>query len=224
MMLGFLAYRTTSIADATLIPALTPALILVLARRLFGEQRSRRQIVLAVAAFAGVAVVVLGAGKNSGQSLKGDLFSAGNLFVWTAYLVLAKQIRNRNVHSWSLIATFFTIAAVVVTPYCLIASNDLLASKPRDYVLYAVMIVGPGTLGHGLMTWANKYVDLSISSVLSLANPVLSMVWAWMIYGERLGPEQLVGVCVVIGALALITLDPSPAGAVSIEVTDGAVA
>lgn len=139
--------------------------------------------------------------------MRGDLFAVGNLTVWAVYLIMAKRVRNDGVHSWTLIATFFTIAAIVVTPFCLLIADDLGSSRPKDWVLYSVMLLVPGLFGHGLMTWAQQHVDLSLSSVLTLANAPLSMVGAWLLYNQSLTPVQVGGVIVVIGALALIAMD-----------------
>ena len=210
MLLSFQSFKLTSIANATLIPALTPAVVLLVAGRLFGERRNRRQIGLAALGFVGVAVVVLGAGSGGDASLSGDAYALANLFVWTSYLLMAKQLRNDDVPAWALIATFFTIAAVCVTPFSVLLSDDLGASTGKDWLLYLVMIVGPGLVGHGLMTWAQRDVDISVSSVLTLANAPLSMVGAWLLYGQSLRIVQVVGVTVVIGALALIAIDQAP--------------
>ena len=210
MVFGFLAYRSTSIANATLIPALTPAVILVVANRLFGEQRSRRQLVLASAAFVGVTVVVLGGGTSGSSSLLGDLYSAANLVAWTAYFIAAKRIRDENVHSWSLIATIFTIAAVLVTPVSLLLSDDMSAVQPSDLFWCLATALLPGLVGHGLMTWAQRDVEISVSSVLTLGNAPLSMVGAWAFFGESLNLLQGAGVLVVLAALALLALDQTP--------------
>jgi drug/metabolite transporter (DMT)-like permease len=57
---AFASFRETTIADATLIPALQPVLVLVVAARVFGERRSTTEIVAAAAAFIGVGAVVAG--------------------------------------------------------------------------------------------------------------------------------------------------------------------
>ncbi len=207
MITSFGAFRNTSVANATLIPSLTPAVVLVFAPRLLGEQRTARRIAWAVVAFAGVAVVVLGGGAGGEAHVRGDLFAVGNLVAWAAYLIMSKKIRNEGVHAWALIAAFFTVAAVFCTPFCVIGSDDLGASTGKDWWLYAAMVVVSGLLGHGFMTWAQEHVDLSLSSVLTLANAPLSMVGAWILFGEALKPVQIAGVLVVIVALAMIALD-----------------
>ena len=49
---GFASFQETSIVNATLIPALQPVLILLLATRMFGERRSGVELAYAALAFA----------------------------------------------------------------------------------------------------------------------------------------------------------------------------
>ena len=78
MIVGFTSYQQTSIANATLIGALQPVLMLFIGPMLFGDRRGVRQVLLAVIALAGISTVVLGAKQSSGASLHGDVL-AGNL-------------------------------------------------------------------------------------------------------------------------------------------------
>ncbi|MEZ5258706.1 MAG: EamA family transporter [Ilumatobacteraceae bacterium] len=93
---------------------------------------------------------------------------------------------------------------MVVTPYTLIVADDLGAVQPRDLLLVGGMILGPGLVGHGLMTWAQAEVDISVSSVLTLGNAPLSMVGAWVFFGQSLNLLQILGIGGVIASLAAI--------------------
>jgi drug/metabolite transporter (DMT)-like permease len=200
---GFASFRETSIVNATLIPALQPVLILLLATRLFGERRSGVELAYAGLAFAGVVVVVAGASAD-GSSLEGNVFAVLNLLVFTGYFLLGKRIRDANVHSWSLLAAVFIGACVVVVPWALVASHDLDAIHGSDWLLLLGLILFPGMVGHGLMTWAHHYVDVTVTSMMTLANPVVSIVGAWIIYEQDLTPAQLAGGVVVLVALGAI--------------------
>ena len=92
---GFASFQETSIANATLIPALQPVLILLLASRLFGERRTRTELLYATLALAGVVVVVAGA-SGDGESLAGNIFAVLNLLVFTAYFLLGKHAPRRS--------------------------------------------------------------------------------------------------------------------------------
>ena len=54
------------------------------------------------------------------------------------------------------------------------------------------------------MTWAHHYVDVTVTSMMTLANPVVSIVGAWIIYDQELSAEQIAGGAVVLVALGAI--------------------
>ena len=200
---GFASFLETSIVNATLIPALQPVLILFVATRLFGERRAPVELAYAAIALAGVVVVVAGA-SSEGSSLEGNVFAVLNLLVFTGYFLLGKRARDTDVHSWSFLAAVFIGACVVVVPWSLIASHDLGAIHGTDWLLLLGLILFPGMVGHGLMTWAHHYVDVTVTSMMTLANPVVSIVGAWILFDQDLQPAQMVGGVVVLVALGAI--------------------
>jgi drug/metabolite transporter (DMT)-like permease len=200
---GFSSFQETSIANATLIPALQPALVLLVATRLFGERRSRGELAWAFVAFAGVTAVVLGA-DGADASWYGDLLAVGNLLVFTAYFLLAKQARSGDVHSWSFLAAVFAVTAVVVVPWSVAVSGQVQVVHGTDWIFVLALVLLPGMVGHGFMTWAHHYVDVTVTSMLTLANPVVSIVGAWVLFSEDLGAVQLVGTIAVLVALGSI--------------------
>jgi drug/metabolite transporter (DMT)-like permease len=207
MIVGFTSYQTTSIANATLIGALQPALMLLIGPLLFGDRTGARQVLLAVIALGGISTVVLGANQSSGASLHGDVLALINLGLWTAYFVRVKQIRNRGVHSGALLAGVFCVAAVVVSPWVLLTSHDLGAIHGSDWLAIVAMVLVSGLVGHGLMTWAQRHLDITLASLLTLGSPVISAVGAWMVFGQRLSGVQIAGALVVLVALSAIVLE-----------------
>lgn len=203
MVTAFVSFRETSIANATLIPALQPALILVIAARSFGERRAATEVIAAAAAFAGVFGVVVG-GDVGQRSTYGDLLAVANLFTFTGYFLLAKRIRVGDVHSWSFLAAVFIGVATLVVPWSLLVSDSAGMTSGTDWLLVVTLVMLPGMVGHGFMTWAHHYVDVSVTSILTLANPVISIAGAWVLFSEALTPIQIAGALAVLGALAVI--------------------
>ena len=200
---GFMSFQKTSIVNATLIPSLSPALVLIVASRMFGERRSRTEIVCAVVAFVGVAAVVVGS-HATGGSVSGDLLAVANLLVFTGYFLLAKQVRGGDVHSWSFLAAIFVVTSLVVTPWSILVSGGVDVVHGSDWLLILGLVLIPGMIGHGFMTWAHHYVDVSVTSTLTLANPVVSIVGAWILFSESLGLVQIAGAITVLAALGAI--------------------
>jgi drug/metabolite transporter (DMT)-like permease len=206
-LVGFSSYQSTSIANATLIGALQPALMLFIGPLLFGDRSSSRQIVLAVIALGGISTVVLGASQSSGASLKGDVLALINLGVFTTYFVRIKQVRNKGVHSIALITGVFFVAAVTITPWVLLTSDDIGGIHGLDWLSIVGMVMLPGLVGHGLMTWAQRHLDITVASLLGLGGPVISAVGAWLLFSQRMSLVQIVGALVVLAALAAIVLE-----------------
>jgi drug/metabolite transporter (DMT)-like permease len=230
MITSFGAYKHTSIVNASIIPALSPLLVLVGARTLFGEQLTGRQVLLGVAALAALVVAVLSGGGTKGHGVFGDVLAAVDLVSWVGYLLWSKRVRNAGLHSWSFLACVFIVMAVIVCPWAGVTARDLGSLEGNDWAFVAIMVLVSGVVGHGLMTWAIRHMTVSLSSLLGLLSPVVSAAGAWLVYGEALNAGQIVGGLGVIAALTMIvrtqqssrsSSPPSSAGETSLTAPEG---
>lgn len=207
LIVGFAAVLRTSVANATLINNMMPVLVVLIAHFVMGQRVRARQFVAVGASVIGLVIVVLGAKSGGDASLSGDFLAVLNLAIWTWYFLRTKRMRDQNVNSWSLIATMTVVAAVVAVPPCLLVSDDLGAVHGIDWFYLLIMVLGPGVLGHGLMTWASKHLQVTVSALLTLASPVVSAVGAWLWLDQSMTALQVVGAAIVLGALAAIALN-----------------
>ena len=214
---GFASVKMTSIANATLITTVQPILVLFVAPKLFGERIRARQLMYSAFSMSGVLLVVLAAASTSGAKLSGDLMALLNVVIWTVYFILSKKRRVAGVHSWSYLAAVFLWASFFILPFGVVASNDLGAMESLDWVYVLAMAIGPGLVGHGLMTWAQSHVDVTLASLLGLMSPVISTVAAWFVFGESLTPWQIVGAAVVLSFLALLVGEQKSSAEAAIE-------
>ena len=199
---GFTAITTTSIANATIIGSISTAIILFVAPKFLNETVSKAQIILALTSFAGVVVIVLGAGNTGGSSLHGDFLALINAILWTLYFISSKRRRVEGVDTWQFLFGVSVIQVCVVVPYALITSNDILEITWRDLGFLIAMTLFSGTIGHSFMLWAQKYVDASLSSMILLLGPVISSAGAWLIYKQQISLTQMLGGAVVLASLA----------------------
>lgn len=207
LMVGFTAVLETSVANATLINNMLPVLVVLIARFAMHEHVRGRQYVAVAAAVVGLTIVVFGAGSSGHASLWGDFLAVVNLLIWTWYFLRTKRLRDTGADSWSLIATITVVAAAVAVPVCLVTADDLGAVHGADWWYLIGMVVGPGVLGHGLMTWASKHLEVTVSALLTLASPVVSAVGAWLWLDQGMTLLQAVGASIVLAALAAIAVN-----------------
>ena len=212
MMLGFVAVKQTSIANATLIGALTPAILLLGANRLVGERSDTKRLPFAVMAFAGLAVVILSGANTDGASLKGDLLAGLNVCCFTIYFLTLKRRRNEGMDGWAFLAGVFIVGTVVITPFCVLMGKDTASLSLSDLGFVIAMVAGPGLVGHGLISWASRHIPVTTTSLLTLGSPVISVFGGWLVYEQHLGWLQVVGAAFVLGGLAGSVWDRSPRG------------
>lgn len=202
MMMGFVAVRETSIANATLIGALTPAILLLGANRLVGERSDGRRLPFALIAFAGLAVVILSGANTDGASLTGDVFAGVNVCCFTIYFLTLKRRRNEGMDGWAFLAGVFIVGTIVITPFCVVMGRDTTSLSLSDVGFLLAMVAGPGLVGHGLISWASRHIPVTTTSLLTLGSPVISVFGGWLVYDQHLGVAQVLGAILVLGGLA----------------------
>lgn len=201
IVLFFGALRETSVANATVIGALQPVLLLPISIRYFGEKTQRAIVVWSLVAVAGTAVVVLGATGVPEWSPYGDLLAVGALCTWTAYFVASKSAQTR-LGAVEYFTGLTIVAFAVVAPFTLVVGADLSPAAPSDWVAILAVTVFSGALGHVLLNWSFGHVPLQVMSVLTLLVPVVATAGAVLFLGETVDMVQWVGMAVVLGSLA----------------------
>jgi drug/metabolite transporter (DMT)-like permease len=202
MLIFFSAVKETSIADVSLITALQPALVLVVAGRWFGERVGRREVVLTAISLTGVGLVILGSAGSPEWSAWGDVLATGALLSFTGYFLASKSARG-DLGALEYMTAVMGWAALVVTPV-VVTTTDLPPVSGHDWLVLGAFVLIPGAGGHLLMNWAHRYVDVSVSSLMVVAAPVLSALLAVPFFGEAFGPLHAIGSAMVV--VALVTL------------------
>jgi drug/metabolite transporter (DMT)-like permease len=217
----FSALQATSVANATVIGALQPVLLLAVTARLFGERSHVSDALWGVVAIGGAAIVVLGGDAGGARSLWGDLLAVGALLSWSGYFVASKRARTQ-LTSFEYLVGLTLVAAVAVIPVPFVLGQSLAVGDSRSWVLITFIAIVNGSLGHFLMNWSHEHVPLVVVSLLTLGIPVVSAVTAAFLIDEPLNAVQVAGMAVVVGSLAVVVVNgarrrPSPAPVVVVD-------
>ena len=198
----FSSIQLTTVANATMLLALQPVVVLLLFSRRFGEIVTSKEVMLAVIAFAGVGLVVFGSSASPTWSPAGDLLGVGALATWTLYFVYSKQARQTlDAIEYQGLSLIFS--AIVMLPVAMTFSGTVDPGGDKWWWI-AAMVATPGT-GHMLMNWAHPRVPLALVSEMTLLSPVISIALAAAVLdGETLNATQLAGMVLVLGTLALM--------------------
>ena len=192
--------RYTSVANATVLPNLTPVLV-TLASWVFFKERPRPIFLVGLVAAVGGAVLMAesapAATHPGALPHTGDALSVSTAVWYGLYFMSVRAARlarsTLSVMLWS----------------CLVGAPPLLltALAMREQVLPATLlgwsaVIGLGlahVFGQGSIAWALGRLPASTASVTVLVQPVVAGMLAYLIFSEVLTPLQAAG-----GALALL--------------------
>lgn len=203
--LFFSAIKLTTVANATVITAAQPLLMMYLGSRFLGERVGRSQLLWSMVALAGIGLLVSGSIGSEEWSPLGDALAVGALVAWTAYLFLSKARQDRvGPLAYTAVTAFWS--ALGATVIGLAIGQDLSWPETRDWVLLGVMAFGSGLGAHLLMNWALTKIPVWLGSTTTLMIPVSASAMAWIWLNEPLGLSQLAGIGLTLAALAAITI------------------
>jgi len=210
--LGFTAVKLTTVANAAIIGALSPILILLAAGRMFGERVGPRERALVALSFVGVAIVALGASGSPAWSPIGDMLALFGTLSWTAYWLFSKRARA-NASALEYMTSVMLAGAVTVTPVALLVGGfPPVGPEARDWVVLAVVTLVPGATGHLLVAWSHRHVEAWLGALITQCAPVISAAIAWPLLDEPLTPLVVLGGFVVVAATGLVIVTTARRG------------
>ena len=195
--IGSVAHVPVSVA--VLVFFTHPILVAVLAHFRGGDRLTARKLLLAVAALAGLALA-LGPGLGTLDPAGVALAALAAVAMCGMILCSARAQERATSTQVNLYATAAsTIAFALLT-------TALVAWAPPSNTVGWLGIAGAGAgIGIGLLAFFAALRRLSPvrATMLSNVEPLVSILFAAAILGERLEPAQWAGVALVIGALVL---------------------
>lgn len=205
--LFFTALKETTITNANIISSIQPILIALVVGKLFGERLSKGFFVWTTVAIAGVVVVVLGskAGNEGQWSLHGDVLALLATISWAGFFVASKQAR-KTLTSLEYLAGLLLVGFVAIAPVAVLTGGSLHVDSWTSWAYIAAIAVVSGGLGHWLMNWAHGHIPLAMASLLTLAIPVAAVATAVVVLGESVGLQAVLGMAIVLGALAVVIM------------------
>src|SRR3954469_9470702 len=192
--------------DASLLSLLLytfPAIVAVAAVALGRERLDGRRITALALASGGLVLVVASGGPGSLDAL-GAVLALGAAFVYSAYILTSEGVAKR-MGPTILSALVCTGAAVSLT----VGSALLGQLRPGEVTVtgwgwLACIAVVSTVVGVALFSAGLRRVGPTAASILATVEPLVTVVLAFLVFGETLGALQLVGGALVLSAVPLL--------------------
>ncbi len=200
----FEALRHASVGIATVTSALTPVLTLIVGGRFLGETITAKALWCAAGAVGGVVLFVVPGFAASGTTPLGFGMALAAIVIWVCYLFASKRARQ-GVGTIEYLLCMAAVAALSLVPFMVLFTEQGLRPPDHGWGWLIALAVIPGSLGHGLLAWAQAYVPLSTSGILLQGEPVGAAIAGVVFLGESIVPLQILGLMVAFAALAVLT-------------------
>jgi len=196
------ANKLTTAANAIFLQSTAPAYLLVLGPLLLHERPRRRDLLVAAALAAGMALFLTGAERGAATApdpRTGNLWAAAS---GLTYAFALAGLRWQARYSGRSAAALSTITAgnVLAALFCLPFALPLGAAGPFDWAVVLYLGLFQIGLAYWCLTCGMRDVPAFEASILLLAEPVLNPLWTWLLLGEQPGGHALAGGAVILAA------------------------
>jgi drug/metabolite transporter (DMT)-like permease len=199
--LYFGSIQRIDVSLASLILYTYPALVTVSAVALGREKATRRKLAALALATSGVALVV-GGGTGTIDWL-GAAMAFGCAIFYTGFILASDRVASTT-SPIAFAASVATGCAVGFTAVALLTGG---IQASGEGVMWVALIASVSTVMPIVLFMAGlARVGASTASIASTVEPVFTVILAWIVLGELLGPVQLVGGALVVAAVVLLQL------------------
>lgn len=211
LMLQFMGLKYTSAASATTIVGLEPILMVLFGHFFFGDKAKWHDWLCSAVAFLGVAMLVLGGhGNDDGAAV--DLWGClmillAGVFFCAAYRPTQQLIENIGAPAYTSVSLL--LAAVLCLPFSWgLAESHTVHWNALGVMSLLYLGVGCSWLAYWLWNKGMGSTKANVSGLLIALEPVLGVVFAMMLLGERVSPTSGVGMALIILATLAMTVLP----------------
>lgn len=206
----FYSITTVSLSVASVLLYTAPAFVAVMSAVLFGERLNAIRLLCLGLAIVGCVLVTGVLFEDHSLSFYGIMTGLGAGFGYALYSIFGRYALNRGYHTLTVNLWTFLIASLsivwFVRPIELIKTVST-ASFPWYAVVCLVLV--STLIPYLLYTYGLTGMESGRASVLATVEPVVATLTGILLFGETLTVFNVLGILLVLGAVALLNLPAS---------------
>lgn len=193
----------TTVANATALSNLTPIVVTAVAWIVFREVPQRLFLVGLVLAISGAFTLAHGAAavSHGRNTVLGDALSVGTALWYALYFLAVRKARQTA--SAPLVMFWSGLVAAPVLLLVSLAMGEQLLPNTLIGTLACVGLAGVHVAGQGSIAWALGRLPTATTALVVLVQPVVAALVSWGLFGEAIGPWQLLGGALTLSGVAL---------------------
>ena len=201
-----IALNLTLISDVVVVVAINPLLTIILAAIFIKDEHFSWKVLLGSAlAFAGVAVVTFRNGFVWGDGLLGNILSFLAALAWAVYCVLFKRVQGRR-STLDITRKLMIYGALFALPVMYFEPNTPMSTLVKPDVFFNLLFLALVCSMAAFFIWnlvIKKIGAINSSNYLYL-EPVVSIIYSVVIFGEQPGLVAVIGCALVLLGVVIV--------------------
>ena len=207
----FAAIVWVGVAVATLVTlCLAPVLVALFSVVVLREPLTRRVAVALICALIGIGCIVgvQSGGVQHADPVRGVLLACGSALGYAILTLAGRSLAGRYA-AIEINTLGFADGALILLPLALV-SGFVVVYPAQAWALLVYLGVVPTAFAYVLFLTGMRSTPATVSSILTLMEPLTATILAWILFGERLGPLGLAGAVLLLGALLVLAIKGKP--------------
>ena len=210
------AISELSLSLAAVLLSLSPVFVLFMAAILFKEKITSKKVICMTIAIAGCVLAsgVLESASTMRWSVKGIIVGTIGAFFYGLYGIISKTAMERGYHAFT--TTFYCLFMVMLVVIPLtnwkLVTDVVIANPFKMSVFLVIHSLCTSVLPYILYTFSIRYIDAGMASILASGEPVAAMIFGVIFFSEIPTFLSVVGIVLVIVALALLSMPEKKRG------------
>lgn len=197
--------QMTTIANSIFLESTHPFFGLILSILILKEFPKLSIIPAFIIAFIGMFFIVYADWNMENSKTIGDLLAISSALFLALYLLIARFNRDK-VNLIVYLIYVYGFAAVFCAVYILINNQSFFGYSWNSWLFLLLLALGPNLIGHSLLNWASRKIEIYKVNLMLLLEPVLATIMGILFLYELPALSFYLGAALIIFALLFITL------------------
>ena len=174
------SFSSTSVANANVLVNLTPFTVIPVSYFLFKEKMTTKFLFGGLVTLIGVLVLMSNKVSMSPDRLLGDSLSLGSSVFYAMFMITVYKLRD-------------SVTSTIIM---------FISAFGELWPLLALALVSQ-ILGQGLLAYCLGKVNACLSSLITLSQPVVAALYAWVIFNENLNLQTVIAILITLTGVYL---------------------
>ena len=194
----------TSVAASVVLVNTNPIFVGLISHFILKERINRAMTIGLIIAVTGSMIIGFGDLQEGTHQVIGDILALGGALSVAIYMLIGRHLRERL----SLLGYVFPVygsAAVALMLLALSTQVNLINYEPSMWLWLVLLALIPQVIGHSSFNWALGHLPATYVALTVLAEPMGSILLAWVTLNEEPSANALIGGALILGGILIAT-------------------